>query len=71
MGLELSLAIATDTMRVDEKTERRPKRRVAVVGSGMAGLTTAYLLHNDEEERYEVTVFEVVSPKLSIESTAR
>ncbi|KAK0386034.1 hypothetical protein NLU13_5871 [Sarocladium strictum] len=32
--------------------------RVAIVGSGLAGLTTAYLLHNDARKRYEVTVFE-------------
>lgn len=34
--------------------------RVAVVGSGLAGLVTAYLLHHDREQRYDVTVFEEV-----------
>jgi NAD(P)-binding Rossmann-like domain len=34
--------------------------RVAVVGSGMAGLVTAYLLHRDAEQRYDVTIFEEV-----------
>ncbi|KIW00527.1 uncharacterized protein PV09_07885 [Verruconis gallopava] len=39
-------------------SERKAKQRIAVVGSGMAGLVTAYLLHQDPKERYEVTVFE-------------
>lgn len=38
----------------------RPRYRVAVVGSGMAGLVTAYLLSQDREQRYEVEVFEIV-----------
>ncbi|KAF4776195.1 hypothetical protein HER10_EVM0004247 [Colletotrichum scovillei] len=32
--------------------------RVAVVGTGLAGLSTAYLLQNDEQQRYAVTLFE-------------
>ena len=36
------------------------QQRVAVVGSGMAGLTTAMLLNGDREGRYDVTVFESV-----------
>ncbi|KAL0940506.1 uncharacterized protein CTRU02_203269 [Colletotrichum truncatum] len=32
--------------------------RVAVVGTGLAGLTTAYLLQSDEKQRYTVTLFE-------------
>lgn len=36
------------------------KCRVAVVGSGMAGLVTAYLLHRDTANRYDVEVFEIV-----------
>ncbi|KAH8172276.1 NAD(P)-binding rossmann-like domain-containing protein [Sarocladium implicatum] len=32
--------------------------RVAVIGTGLAGLTTAHLLHTDERKRFEVTVFE-------------
>ncbi|EPS31152.1 hypothetical protein PDE_06107 [Penicillium oxalicum 114-2] len=35
----------------------RPKR-VAVVGTGMAGLATAHLLHQDPQKRYQVTVIE-------------
>lgn len=35
--------------------------RVAIVGSGMAGLVTAYLLQRDVQQRYEVKVLESVS----------
>jgi 2-polyprenyl-6-methoxyphenol hydroxylase-like FAD-dependent oxidoreductase len=38
----------------------KTKQTVAIVGSGMAGLVTAYLLHHDMHERYSVTVFESV-----------
>lgn len=40
--------------------ESRAKVRVAIVGSGMAGLVTAYLLHRDPKQRYQVTVYEEV-----------
>lgn len=36
------------------------KKTVAVVGSGLAGLTSAYLLARDSQERYDVEVFEMV-----------
>lgn len=36
------------------------KSRVAIIGTGLAGLTTAYLLHHDRQKRYEVTLFEQV-----------
>jgi cation diffusion facilitator CzcD-associated flavoprotein CzcO len=36
--------------------------RVAIIGTGLAGLTTAHLLHNDERQRYSVTLFEQVRP---------
>ncbi|KAK0638505.1 hypothetical protein B0T16DRAFT_338923 [Cercophora newfieldiana] len=32
--------------------------RTAIIGTGLAGLTTAYLLHNDERQRYHVTLLE-------------
>ncbi|KAH7093024.1 hypothetical protein FB567DRAFT_624353 [Paraphoma chrysanthemicola] len=35
-----------------------PQKRVAVVGSGLAGLATAHLLHNDRRHRFAVRVFE-------------
>ncbi|KAK2616671.1 hypothetical protein QQS21_000494 [Conoideocrella luteorostrata] len=34
------------------------KIRVAIVGTGLAGLTTAYLLQQDKQKRYHVTLFE-------------
>lgn len=37
------------------------KTRVAIIGTGLAGLTTAYLLHRDSQKRYDVTLFEQVS----------
>ncbi len=49
---------------MDEKKKPQPdaarKSRVAIVGTGLAGLTTAYLLQNDQKQRYEVTLFEQV-----------
>lgn len=36
-------------------------KRVAIVGTGLSGLTTAHLLHSDEKKRYAVTLFEQVS----------
>lgn len=41
-------------------TKSNVKQKVAIVGSGMAGLVTAHLLHNDKQQRYSVTVFESV-----------
>jgi predicted NAD/FAD-binding protein len=40
--------------------KNKAKQKVAIVGSGMAGLVTAYLLHHDLCQRYSVTVFESV-----------
>jgi protoporphyrinogen oxidase len=36
------------------------RERIAVVGSGMAGLATAWALHNDPSHKFDVTVFEKV-----------
>lgn len=41
-------------------TVQPPQKTVAVVGSGMAGLVSAYLLRNDKKHRFEVEVFETV-----------
>lgn len=40
------------------------KIRVAVIGSGLAGLTAAYLLARDTEKRYSVEIFETVSGRV-------
>lgn len=37
------------------------KLRVAVVGTGMAGLVTAHLLAQDPRQRYHLTIFEKVA----------
>lgn len=44
--------------------------RVAVVGTGMAGLMAAYLLDQDAQRRYEVVVFESVSSTSTSSPTA-
>jgi 2-polyprenyl-6-methoxyphenol hydroxylase-like FAD-dependent oxidoreductase len=44
-----------------EKLQPSRPRSVAVVGTGMAGLTTAHLLHQDHERHYQVTLLEKVS----------
>ncbi|RPB05297.1 FAD/NAD(P)-binding domain-containing protein [Choiromyces venosus 120613-1] len=44
------------------------KKRVIVVGSGLAGLTVAYLLHNDPKCEYEVEIFES-GPRPSLDAT--
>jgi NADPH-dependent 2,4-dienoyl-CoA reductase/sulfur reductase-like enzyme len=41
-------------------TNSKAKQKVAIVGSGMAGLVIAHLLHHDLYQRYSVTVFESV-----------
>ena len=41
--------------------ELQSPRRVAVVGSGLAGLTTAWLISQDP--RYEVIIFELVADR--------
>jgi predicted NAD/FAD-binding protein len=45
--------------------KRGPERSsVAVVGTGMAGLSAAHLLKNDPQGRFDVEVFEAVCPAL-------
>ena len=41
-----------------------PRKKVAVVGTGMAGLVIAYILKNDPCQRFEVEVFEKVKQPL-------
>ncbi|OAA79161.1 Monooxygenase [Akanthomyces lecanii RCEF 1005] len=40
------------------QTDAAQKTRVAIIGSGLAGLATAHLLHNDRESRFNVALFE-------------
>ncbi|KAL6694197.1 hypothetical protein J3F84DRAFT_378830 [Trichoderma pleuroticola] len=51
------------------RTNGESKSRVAIIGTGLAGLTTAYLLHNDKQKRYEVTLFEQ-APKFSLDAAS-
>lgn len=44
-----------------DKPQPPQPRAVAVVGTGMAGLATAHLLHHDPSKRYQVTLLEKVS----------
>ncbi|KAJ5176361.1 uncharacterized protein N7482_002238 [Penicillium canariense] len=41
-----------------EKPQLSRQKTVAVVGTGMAGLATAHLLHQDPQKRYHVTLLE-------------
>lgn len=43
---------------MSQQAEKR--RTVAVVGTGLAGLVTAYLLHHDPRQRYQVKLLEKV-----------
>ena len=51
---------ATDTHSSSGVLKMASKQRVAIVGSGLAGLVSAYLLHHDQRQRYAVKVFESV-----------
>lgn len=42
------------------------RQKVAIIGSGMAGLVTAYLLQTDPSSRFEVEVFETVGVYYSL-----
>ncbi|KAJ0420793.1 hypothetical protein BJY00DRAFT_283591 [Aspergillus carlsbadensis] len=46
-----------------------PRQRVAIVGSGMAGLVAGYLLANDKEARFDVEVLEM-QDRLSLDSAS-
>lgn len=48
------------------RAEGPAQTRVAIIGTGLAGLTTAYLLQNDSRNRYSVTLFEQVSSRDSV-----
>lgn len=42
------------------QSKSKSKSKVAIVGTGLAGLTTAFLLRQDRQQRYSVTLFEQV-----------
>jgi hypothetical protein len=65
----LKVEIQEDNNNQFELDMAEPKRdlkrsSVAVVGTGMAGLSAAYLLKNDPQSRFDVEVFEAVCPAL-------
>lgn len=45
----------------ESQQSRPPQSSVAIIGTGLAGLTTSHLVQNDELKRYSVTLFEQVS----------
>ncbi|KAK5991756.1 hypothetical protein PT974_07790 [Cladobotryum mycophilum] len=45
------------------------RQKVAIIGSGLAGLTTAHILHADPLNRYALTIFEQ-APSLSFDSAS-
>ncbi|KAE8387983.1 hypothetical protein BDV23DRAFT_195489 [Aspergillus alliaceus] len=48
---------------------RETQKTVAVIGSGMAGLVTAYLVQHDRKQRYKVEMFEM-QDQLSLDSAS-
>ncbi|KAG6010405.1 hypothetical protein E4U21_006969 [Claviceps maximensis] len=52
-----------------DKTSDNRDTRVAVIGTGLAGLTTAYLLGHDKQERFSLTLFEQ-SKAFSLDATS-
>ena len=49
--------------------KQNDRTKVAVVGTGMAGLVTAWLLNGDPQMRYEVELFESVSDSTSFKGS--
>ena len=55
---------------MEHRTGKQNDRiKVAVVGTGMAGLVTAWLLNGDAQKRYEVELFESVSNPTSFKES--
>ncbi|KAL2365664.1 hypothetical protein RJZ56_001424 [Blastomyces dermatitidis] len=51
------------------KPKDNPRTTVAIIGSGMAGLVTGYLLKQDRNQRFDVQVFEM-QDELSLDSAS-
>ncbi|EEH11570.1 conserved hypothetical protein [Histoplasma capsulatum G186AR] len=51
------------------KPKENPRTTVAIIGSGMAGLVTGYLLKQDQNQQFDVQVFEM-QDKLSLDSAS-
>lgn len=51
---------------MQEPSHSNGRTSVAVVGTGMAGLVSAYLLNKDPERRFDIEVFEAVRVQKSI-----
>jgi protoporphyrinogen oxidase len=49
--------------------DQKEKQKVAVVGTGPAGLVAAWALQNDLKGRYDVTIMEMVSLPIIYAST--
>lgn len=60
--LEFTRRTASGLASLGFPTMKNPRpKTVAVVGSGMAGLATAYLLNQDPQRRFHVNLLEKVS----------
>ncbi|QSS61261.1 hypothetical protein I7I51_03434 [Histoplasma capsulatum] len=51
------------------KPKENPRTTVAIIGSGMAGLVTGYLLKQDQSQQFDVQVFEM-QDKISLDSAS-
>ncbi|KAI9149072.1 hypothetical protein HJFPF1_11118 [Paramyrothecium foliicola] len=65
----MSTASQSSSPRRARHGDQPAQTRVAIIGTGLAGLTTAYLLQNDEQQRYVVTLFEQ-APSLAFDSAS-
>ena len=45
---------------MQEQGHNGTRKSIAIVGTGMAGLISAYLLNKDPERRFDVELFEAV-----------
>ncbi|KAF7553475.1 hypothetical protein G7Z17_g3620 [Cylindrodendrum hubeiense] len=52
-----------------EQLQQTPLHRVAIVGTGLAGLSTAYLLQNDSQKRYAADSLSFDSASVAVKNT--